>query len=157
MRPVIYLAFGAILAVGAFGQTDGKRAEERELPVYPNAKVMDDHPDGRSTLALKSLHGYSSGASYSSSDSPKQVLDFYRGRLKELGQVVECHNGTNKKVDLQVDEKVTAHPGNCYPESFAAGGTLLKAVKGATQAIVVVLPQGEGSEIALFTVRPEMY
>jgi hypothetical protein len=133
------------------------RAVERELPVYPNAKAIDGHPDGRSTLVLQSLHGYSSGASYSSHDSPKQVLDFYRGRLQELGKVVECQNGTNRKADLRVDEKVAAHPGNCYPESFAAGGTLLKAVKGATQTIVVVLPQGEGSEIALFTVRPEMY
>ena len=66
-------------------------------------------------------------------------------------------NGTNTKGDLQVDDKATAHPGNCYAENFAAGGTLLKAVRGATQLIVVVLPQGEGSEISLFIVRPEMY
>ena len=43
------------------------------------------------------------------------------------------------------------------PLKLAAGGTLLKIVSGATQRIVVVLPQGDGSEISLFTVRPEMY
>ena len=70
---------------------------------------------------------------------------------------MECQNGTNKKGNLQVDDKVTAHPSNCYPENFAAGGTLLKAVNGATQKIVVVLPQGNGSEFSLFVVGPEMY
>jgi hypothetical protein len=159
MRLGIVVALGTMLAVAAVGQTDGKQDARmgRELPAYPNAKPMDRHPDGRYTLILKALHGSASGASYSSPDRPQQVLEFYRDRMKLLGEVVECQNGTNKKGDLQVDEKVTAHPSNCYPENFAAGGTLLKTVNGATQRIVVVLPQGDGSEISLFTVRPEMY
>jgi hypothetical protein len=157
MRLGIVVALGTMLAVAA-GQTDSKQnARAGRLPAYPNAKPMDRHPDGRYTLMLKALHGSASGASYSSPDRPQQVLEFYRDRMKLLGEVVECQNGTNKKGDLQVDEKVTAHPTNCYPENFAAGGTLLKSVSGATQRIVVVLPQGDGSEISLFTVRPEMY
>ena len=161
MRLGIVVALGTMLAVAAVGQTDVKQEAKawRELPAYPNAKPMDRHPDGRYTLMLKALHGSASGASYSSPDRPQQVLEFYRDRMKRLGEVVECQNGTNKKGDLLVDEKVTGHlsAGNCYPENFAAGGTLLRTVTGATQRIVVVLPQGDGSEISLFTVRPEMY
>jgi hypothetical protein len=161
MRLGIVVLLGTMLAVAAVGQTEGKQDAKvvRELPAYPNAKPMDRHPDGRYTLMLKALDGYASGASYSSPDKPQQVLEFYRDRMKALGEVVECQNGTNKKGDLLVDEKVTGHPsaGNCYPENFAAGGTLLKTVSGATQRIVVVVPQGDGSEISLYTVRPEMY
>jgi hypothetical protein len=82
------------------------------------------------------------------------VLQFYRDRLKKSGgPVVECTGGTNHDVDVELDAAAFADPSACSPDHFAASGTELKVSSNGEQRIVVVLPHGSGSEIALVSVK----
>jgi hypothetical protein len=123
--------------------------------VYPKA-VASDHTDGRGTVSLvggTQAHRLAASA-YLSEDKPDKVVQFYRERLKAKGQVVECSGGKNPDVDVQLNDAAFAHPSACNPEDIAAGGMQLKAISDDEQRIVVVLPHGAGSEIALVSVKP---
>lgn len=125
------------------------------IPIYPNA-VAGDHPDGRGTVSLRdSVHVHHlAAAAYFSQDEPAKVLAFYRERLKGNGEVIECAGGTNRKVDVQVDNDAVANPVACRQENFAQNGTELKVSNAGDQRIVVVQPHGSGSEIALVRLDP---
>jgi len=57
-------------------------------------------------------------------------------------------------VDVQLDDVAFTDPSACHAENIAAGGTELKLIGHDEQKIVVVLPHGNGSEIALVSVKP---
>jgi hypothetical protein len=125
------------------------------IAIYPKA-VVSEHMDGRGTVSLvdgAQVHRLAASA-YISADKPEKVLQFYRDRLKNDGQVVECSGGKNDTVDVQLNDEVFADPSKCRRENFAAGGTQLKVINTGEQKIVVVLPHGNGSEIALVKVKP---
>jgi hypothetical protein len=71
-------------------------ATEIGLPVYPGAKLYKD-ADNDSAVDL----GFSFGdfrftvmaANYITSDSPEQILAFYRKPLSRYGEVLECSHG----------------------------------------------------------------
>ena len=142
----------------AQGQTTASRFNSGNgtgLPVYPRA-VASEHTDDRGTVSVvdgSQVHRLAANA-YISSDKPGKVLQFYRDRLKSLGQVVECSGGKNKAVDVQLNDAAFADPSVCRADDFAAGGTELKVVTGGEQRIIVVLTHGNGSEIALVSVKP---
>jgi hypothetical protein len=124
------------------------------IPTYPRA-IASDHTDGRGTVSLADgtqAHRVAAVA-YFASDRPEKVLQFYRDRLKSSGQVTECSGGKNTSVDVQLDEASFADPSACNPDAFANSGTELKVSSNGEQKIVVVLPHGSGSEIALVSVR----
>ena len=125
------------------------------LPVYPSA-VSSEHTDGRGTVSLvdkMQAHRLAASA-YVPDDKPDKVLQFYRDHLKSKGPVVECDGGKNEDVDVQLNGAAFANPSICHPENIAHGGTQLKLVMDDEQKIVVVLPHGNGSEIALVSVKP---
>ncbi|HVH88508.1 MAG TPA: M56 family metallopeptidase, partial [Terriglobales bacterium] len=120
------------------------------IPLYPNA-VAGDHQDGRGTVSLfdgARVHHLSASA-YFSGDKPAAVPQFYRDRLKSFGKVIECSGGGNSRVDIQLSEAAFADPSACRSGDFAEGGTELKVNGSGDERIVVVLPHGRGSEIAL--------
>ena len=124
------------------------------LPTYPRA-VASDHNDGRGTVSLidgTQAHRVAA-TSYFSSDRPEKVLQFYRDRLKSFGEVTECSGGKNTTVDVELDDAAFADPSACDADRFANSGTELKVANNGEQKIVVVLPHGRGSEIALVSVR----
>lgn len=125
------------------------------LPLYPGA-VASEHTDDRGTVSMtdsSQVRKLAAGA-YLSNDKPEQVLQFYRERLKSMGQVVECTGGANTIVDVQLNDAAFENPSACNTEDFAASGTELKVVNNGEQKIVVVLPHRSGSEIALVNVKP---
>jgi hypothetical protein len=125
------------------------------LPVYPKA-ISSEHTDGRGTVSLvggSQAHRVAASA-YISQDKPEKVLQFYRDRLKGHGQLIECSGGKNSDVDVELNDATFADASSCHAENFAASGTELKVVTGGEQKIVVVLPHGNGSEIALVSVKP---
>ena len=124
------------------------------IPVYPKA-IASEHTDDRGTVSLvegAQAHRLAANA-YISADKPEKVLQFYRERLKSYGQVVECSGGENRTVDVELNDAEFANPAPCRGSEFAANGTELKVIGSSEQRIVVVLPHGNGSEIALVSVR----
>ncbi len=69
------------------------------LPEYPGAAPYKDPDDKDSNSAVDlgfsfgSVHFVVKAASYTTHDSPAQVLDFYRKPLSHYGQVLECDHG----------------------------------------------------------------
>ena len=81
--------------------------------MYPRA-VASEHTDGRGTVSLvdgAQVHRLAASA-YLSTDKPAKVLQFYRDRLKNEGQLVECPGGKNTTVDVELNDEVFADPPN---------------------------------------------
>jgi len=149
---------GLLISLSLFAQSTGAKFDSgntTKIAVYPKA-VASEHTDGRGTVSLvdgAQVHRLAASA-YLSTDKPDKVLQFYRDRLRSEGQLVECSGGKNRTVDVELNDEVFADPSKCRSESFAAGGTQLKVINADQQKIVVVLPHGNGSEIALVSVKP---
>ena len=69
------------------------------LPEYPGASPYKDPNDKNSDSAVDlgmsfgHVHFQIKAVSYTTPDSPEQVLDFYRKPLSHYGQVLECNHG----------------------------------------------------------------
>jgi hypothetical protein len=72
-------------------------AKDIGLPVYPSATPFRDKDSDSSSadlgLVLNSFHFNLQVASFVTTDSPEQVLEFYRKPLAKYGEVLECKNG----------------------------------------------------------------
>lgn len=72
-------------------------AKDIGLPIYPGAALSKEDGDGNSAanlgLMLNSFHFSLLVVRYTTSDSPQQVLDFYRKPLSRYGEVLECEHG----------------------------------------------------------------
>ncbi|HEV2395534.1 MAG TPA: hypothetical protein VGS27_01155 [Candidatus Sulfotelmatobacter sp.] len=87
----------------------GKDADAKKvgLPLYPGARLKND--DSNSSQANLSLLTDAFGmklvvANYVSDDAPAKIIDFYRGKLKRYGKVLECHS-QKSGVDVHNDDK----------------------------------------------------
>ena len=149
---MLFLSGLTLAQQGSAGRFDA--GNSTGIPIYPKAEASE-HNDGRGTVSMSDqseVHRLAASA-YLSTDKPDKVLQFYRDRLKASGQVVECSGGKNTEVDVQLDEAAFANPSGCNADEFAASGTELKVNSNGEQRIVVVLPHGSGSEIALVSVK----
>ncbi|HTV13532.1 MAG TPA: hypothetical protein VME68_02380 [Acidobacteriaceae bacterium] len=72
-------------------------AKDIGLPEYPGAKPWKDKDSDSSSadlgFVLNSFHFSVQAASYVTTDSPEQVLAFYRKPLAKYGDVLECDHG----------------------------------------------------------------
>jgi hypothetical protein len=72
-------------------------AKDIGLPEYPGAQPYKDKDSDSSSadlgFALNSFHFSVQAASYVTTDSPEQVLAFYRKPLAKYGEVLECDHG----------------------------------------------------------------
>ena len=85
---------GFNLAVHANAQTTAK---DVGLPVYPGAQLYKrSHNDGAFDIGFTfgSASFRMMGVSYASTDSPTEVLAFYRSALAHYGDVLECIDGS---------------------------------------------------------------
>jgi hypothetical protein len=132
---------------------DDADAKKIGLPLYPGARLKsegDDKDHANLSLLTDAFGMKLIVANYVSEDSPAQVLDFYRGKLKKYGKVLECrsHGGD---VNLHDDSKDSAagHALKCDDDS---GPTVeLKIGTEDNQRMVAVEPGdgGKGSKLAL--------
>ena len=76
---------------------DQATAKQIGLPVYPGAVPWTEKDSDSSAadlgFALNSFHFSLQAASFVTSDSPDQVLAFYRRPLSRYGEVLECLHG----------------------------------------------------------------
>lgn len=72
-------------------------AKDIGLPVYPGATPFRDKDNDSSAadlgFVLNSFHFNLQVASFVTTDSPDQVLHFYRKPLARYGEVLECNHG----------------------------------------------------------------
>ncbi|MGA7302162.1 MAG: hypothetical protein WBX10_17740 [Candidatus Sulfotelmatobacter sp.] len=144
----------------------GNDADARKagLPLYPGARLR--HDEENSNVANLSLFTEAFGvklviAKYDSDDAPGKITDFYRGKLKQYGKVIECHTrehgGTHADFndDDSKDDSKDEHSQPVKCEGDNAGPvTELKVGTEANQHVVAIEPKnGGGSSFALVYVH----
>jgi hypothetical protein len=145
----------------------GNDADARKagLPLYPGARLRRDEEN--SSAANLSLFTEAFGvklviAKYDSDDVPGKVTDFYRGKLKKYGKVIECHTrehgGTH--ADLNDDDSKGEHSDNAHSQPVKCEGdnigpvTELKVGTEGNQHVVAIEPKtGGGTSFALVYVH----
>ena len=73
---------------------DDADAKKIGLPLYPGARLKSDNESKNKANLSVLTEAFGMKlivASYQSDDDPAKVIDFYRGKLKKYGKVLECH------------------------------------------------------------------
>jgi len=145
--------------IGNLHVGDDADARKIGLPLYPGARLKTGHDDN-SDQANLSLLTESFGmklvvANYVSNASPDKILDFYRGKLKRYGKVLECRSDKHGgDVDVHDDKDSNQNKAlKCDDNSGPV--TELKVGSENDQHIVSVEPSGANGEtnFALVYVR----
>jgi hypothetical protein len=129
----------------------GKDADARSagLPLYPGARRRHDEQDsdGLNFGILTEAFGMKLVvAKYDSDDAPAKVVDFYRGKLKKYGNVLECHTSEhsgNVHTDLHDDKEQRSKELKCEGDN-SGPVTELKAGTEDNQHLVAVESSGTG-------------
>jgi len=82
-------------------------AEKQGLPLYPGArpKQEKDNDPLNFGIVTESFGLKLMVAKYESDDPPARIVDFYRGKLKKFGKVMECHSQKHSgDVDVHDDK-----------------------------------------------------
>jgi hypothetical protein len=127
------------------------------LPVYPGAVLTKkNNEDGKNTGAADINMSFGSfrlrvkAAGYKSTDSPDQVMAFYRKALGRYGDVIECQNDKPVGKLTQTAEGLTCTEKNSVRgDNELAGKTELKAGSQQHQHIVGVDLDGSGTKFGI--------
>jgi hypothetical protein len=82
-------------------------AEKQGLPLYPGArpKQEKDNDPLNFGIVTESFGLKLMVAKYESDDPPARIVNFYRGKLKKFGKVMECHSQKHSgDVDVHEDK-----------------------------------------------------
>jgi hypothetical protein len=82
-------------------------AEKQGLPLYPGArpKQEKDNDPLNFGIVTESFGLKLMVAKYESDDPPARIIEFYRGKLKKFGKVMECHSQKHSgDVDVHDDK-----------------------------------------------------
>ena len=148
--------------VGGIHVDENVDARDTGLPVYPGARPKAKSNDGDKKSANVNLSAFGFGlkvvaAEYESDDPPAKIIAYYQDPLKKYGTVLQCHGGSFK-----VDDDVPVVGGQ---KGYVVGGKLkcdsddggkkveLKAGTDDNQHMVVIEPEGKGSDFAIVWLR----
>lgn len=132
-------------------------AQRAGLPLYPGAQLKTDDKDSdQANLALltETFGMKLIVAKYQSDDPPAKVIDFYRGKLKKYGRVLECHaHDHGGRVDVNDNDKDSKNQ-ELKCEENSSSVTELKAGTEDNQHIVAVEPrEDKGSTFSIVYVH----
>jgi hypothetical protein len=142
----------------------GSDVDQREmgLPAYPGARLRQ-HDQNRNSANL-ALFTSAFGvkllvANYDSDDDAGKIADFYRGKMKKYGKVLECHSSHHAAsghdgVDINEGGNSSSKELKCDGDN--SGNVLeLKVGTEDNQHVVAIEPaeNGKGSTIAMVYVR----
>jgi hypothetical protein len=134
-------------------------AEKQGLPLYPGArpkKEKDNDPLNFGILT-ESFGMKLMIAKYESDDPPAKIVDFYRGKLKKFGKVLECHSQKHGgDVDVHDDKDSKDSKDKALKCEEDSGPVVeLKVGTEDNQHVVAVEPgdASKGSTFALVYVR----
>jgi hypothetical protein len=137
-------------------------AEKQGLPLYPGArpkKEKDNDPLNFGILT-ESFGIKLMIAKYESDDPPAKIVDFYRGKLKRFGKVLECHSqkhGGDVDVRDDKDDKDSKDSKDKALKCEEDSGPVVELKVGTedNQHVVAIEPgdASKGSTFALVYVR----
>jgi hypothetical protein len=137
-------------------------AEKQGLPLYPGArpKQEKDNDPVNFGILTESFGMKLMVAKYESEDAPAKIVDFYRGKLKKYGKVLECHSQKHGgDVEVHDDDKDSKDNDKDSKElkceQNSGPVTELKVGTEDNQHVVAVEPgdAGKGATFALVYVR----
>lgn len=129
-------------------------ASDIGLPEYPGAAPYKNPDDKDSDSAVDlgftfgNVHFLVKAASYITSASPAQVLDFYRKPLSHYGQILECYHGhpvgslTVTRTGLTCNDDTRVNSGS---KDDASGGHELRAGRPTRYRLVGIDTSTAGS------------
>jgi hypothetical protein len=136
-------------------------AEKQGLPLYPGARPKQEKDNDPINFGIltESFGMKLMVAKYESDDAPARIVDFYRGKLKKFGKVLECHSqkhGGDVEVHDDKDAKDKDKDSKelkCEQDSGPV--TELKVGTEDNQHVIAIEPgdAGKGSTFALVYVR----
>jgi len=130
-------------------------AEKQGLPLYPGArpKQEKDNDPLNFGIVTESFGLKLMVAKYESDDSPAKIVDFYRGKLKKFGKVMECHSQKHSgDVDVHEDkDSKDSKDKELKCEENSGPVTELKVGTEDNEHVVAIEPRdsGKGSTFAL--------
>jgi hypothetical protein len=132
-------------------------AAKQGLPLYPGArpKQEKDNDPLNFGIVTESFGLKLIIAKYDSDDAPAKIIDFYRGKLKKFGKVLECHSQKHGgDVDVH-DSKDSNDRKDLKCEDNSGPVTELKVGTEDNQHVVAIEPgdTGKGSTFALVYVH----
>ena len=133
-------------------------AEKQGLPLYPGARPKQDkNNDPVNFGILTEAFGMKlMVAKYESDDAPAKVIDFYRGKLKKFGKVLECHSQKHGgNVEVHDDDKDSKGSKELKCEEDSGPVVELKVGTEDNQHVVAIEPRdsSKGSTFALVYVH----
>lgn len=129
-------------------------AEKQGLPLYPGARPKQEKDNDPLNFAIltESFGLKLMVAKYESDDPPAKIIDFYRGKLKKFGKVLECHSQKHGG-DVEVnDDKDSKDSKDKELKCDENSGPVVELKVGTEdhQHVVAIEPR-EGSKGASFT------
>jgi len=140
---------------------DASVADSTGLPTYPGAQIVkkkdkDDHNDGAADINMSfgSFQLRVKAVSFTTPDSPDQVLAFYKKGLARFGTVIQCKDhrpvGTPTQTSDGLDcSNDSRHNNQIHVDDDMSGKIELKAGSKQHQHIVGIDPQGTGTKFGL--------
>jgi len=139
---------------------DSAIAQSTGLPTYPGAvlvkkKDKNDHDDGAADINMSfgSFQLRVKAVSFTTSDSPDQVLAFYRKGLGRFGSVIQCKDHQAVGTPTQTPDGLTCSDeekdSHVHVDNELTGKTELKAGSKQHQHIVAIDPKDGGTKFAL--------
>jgi hypothetical protein len=144
---------------GGIHVSKGADVHDTGLPVYPGArpKTKDDS-DGDEKSANVNISTSAFGLKvvaleFQTDASTDQVIAYYKDKLKQYGNVLECHtNAKHYNYDAHSDAD-KEHSDELKCEGSDGKTIELKAGTKSNQHVVAIDPDGKGSNFALVYVR----
>jgi hypothetical protein len=138
---------------------DDADAEKAGLPLYPGARIRHDkNNDNANVGLLTDAFGIKFViAKYESDDDSGKIIDYYRGRLRKFGKVLECH--TKDHSDMHADFDDDDDNSDQRPKGLKCEGdnngpiTELKVGTERNQHVVSIEPKTHGSNFTLVYVH----
>lgn len=144
---------------GGIHVSKGADVHDTGLPVYPGAQLKkkgdsdDDEKSANVDISTSAFGLKVVALQYQTDAVPDKVITYYKDKLKQFGNVLECHtNAKHYSYDAHSDaDKERSDELKCEGSD---GKTIeLKAGTKSNQHIVAINPDGKGSNFALVYVR----
>lgn len=131
-------------------------AAKQGLPLYPGARPKQEKDNDPLNFGIltESFGMKLMVAKYESDDAPAKIIDFYRGKLKKFGKVLECHSqkhGGNVDVHSGSDDSKDGKDNELKCEEGSGPVVELKVGTEDNQHVVAIEPSdaSKGSTFAL--------
>jgi hypothetical protein len=133
-------------------------AEKQGLPLYPGARPKQDKDNDPVNFGIltEAFGMQLMVAKYESADAPARLIDFYRGKLKKFGKVLECHSQKHGgNVDVHDSDKDSKENKELKCEENSGPVVELKVGTEDNQHVVAIEPSdtSKGSTFTLVYVH----